>query len=278
MTDPAHTPALLADYADLTDPAARRRIEGDDFFVCEGPQALDRLIASGHHIRSVLLADTKADRVLAELTHTLDPTTPVLRVTRDEMRDICGFDLHRGVIAAANRHPARSLDDLVAHSVTRADERGTPARLVVAEGLNDPENLGAVARSARAFGIDALVVDPTCIDPYTRRTVRVSMGEILHLPHHRASAWPDTIGDLHAAGWETWALTPARNGEPADNIWTLPIPNRLALVIGAEGPGLTAATIAACTRAVQIPIAADVDSLNVAAAAAVAFAATAPRM
>lgn len=266
------TDALLADYANLTDPTARRHIEGDEFFVCEGPQALDRLIASGHTIRSVLLADTKADRVLGELTNPLPAATPVLRVTRDEMRAICGFDLHRGVIAAANRHPARSLNELL--DALPADR----ARLVIAEGLNDPENLGAVARSARAFGIDGLIVDPTCIDPYTRRTVRVSMGEIVHLPHHRAAAWPHTLADLHAAGWATWALTPARHGAPADNIWELPIPDRLALVIGAEGPGLASATIDACTRAVRIPIADDVDSLNVAAAAAVAFAATANRV
>ena len=266
------TDAVLADYANLTDPAARRHIEADEFFVCEGPQALDRLIASGHMIRSVLLADTKADRVLAELTYPLPATTQVLRVTRDEMRAICGFDLHRGVIAAANRHPARSLNELI--DALPVDG----ARLVIAEGLNDPENLGAVARSARAFGIDGLVVDPTCIDPYTRRTVRVSMGEILHLPHHRATDWPHTLDALHAAGWATWALTPAHHGAPADNIWELPIPDRLALVIGAEGPGLAPATIDACTRAVRIPIADDVDSLNVAAAAAVAFAATADRV
>ncbi len=251
---------LLADYAHLTDVAERRRIEGDEFFICEGPQALDRLIASGHDIRSVLLIDTKADRVLADLTNPLPHVTPIIRVTRDEMRTIVGFDLHRGVIAAANRRPAPTPDD----------ERlliDNARRIAVLEGLNDPENLGAIARSAHALGVDLLICDPTCIDHYTRRTVRVSMGEILHLPVIRTTG-PDHLAQL-LNDWETWALTPDPN---ADDIWTLPVPERLVLMLGAEGPGLADTTIRSATRAVRIPIADGVDSLNVGNAAAVAFA------
>ena len=180
------------------------------------------------------------------------------------MREIVGFDLHRGAIAAGDRRPHPTLAELAASG----------SRLAVLEGLNDPENLGAIARSARAFGIDGLVLDPTCIDPYTRRTVRVSMGEILFLPSCRISTadWPTALPGLHDAGFATWALTPAID---ADDLWTLEAPDRLALLLGAEGPGLTHGTIGRATRRVRLPIDPDVDSLNVGAAAAVAFAVTA---
>jgi tRNA G18 (ribose-2'-O)-methylase SpoU len=183
------------------------------------------------------------------------------------LHDIVGFDLHRGAIAAADRLPHPSLDELA----------GRSRRLALLEGLNDPENLGAIARSARALDIDGLVLDPTCIDPYTRRTVRVSMGEILHLPSCRVgpAEWPHTALDtLHEHGYETWAMTPA---EEAADIWEIPVPARLAIVLGAEGPGLDRRTMAATTRRVRLPIRHDVDSLNVGAAAAVAFAVAARR-
>jgi tRNA G18 (ribose-2'-O)-methylase SpoU len=249
----------LADYRELRDPSARRRIEGDELFIAEGPIAIERLVDSGHRIRSVLVSRQKFDR-LRDLLDPLD--APVYCVERDLLHDIVGFDLHRGAIAAADRGPRPSLDDIIAST----------GRIVVLEGLNDPENLGAIARSARALGFGALVLDHTCIDPYTRRTVRVSMGEILFLPAHRADPddWPGvTFGRLQAAGFETWAMTP---GADASDIWDVPVPARLAVVLGAEGPGLHRATIAAANRLVRLPIDPEVDSLNVAAAAAATFA------
>lgn len=254
--DDPHDPRL-ADYRELRDPAARRRIEADELFVAEGPVAIARLLASGHRVRSVLLSDDKYAR-MAELVGGV--TTYV--VDRALLRDIVGFDLHRGAIAAADRRPHPALADVLA----------TARTVAVLEGLNDPENLGAIARSARALGVDALVLDPTCIDPYTRRTVRVSMGEILFLPCARAptDGWPQaTLGALHAAGFTSWALTPAAD---AVDIWELDRPAKLALLLGAEGPGLSAPTIAAASARVRLPIHPDVDSLNVGAAAAVAFA------
>ncbi len=249
----------LADYRELKDPAARRRIEGDGLFIAEGPVAIERLLESAHRVRSVLVSHQKYER-LAPMLDAID--APVYAVDRALLHDIVGFDLHRGAIAAADRLPQPTVAELAARA----------HRVAVVEGLNDPENLGAVARSARALGIDALVLDPTCIDPYTRRTVRVSMGEVLHLPFARADDWPGALAALSVAGFETWALTPAAD---ADDIWTLAVPDRLALVLGAEGPGLSPRTIARCERRVRLPIRADVDSLNVAAAAAVAFAITA---
>lgn len=252
------TDPRLVDYRELRDISARRVIEGDEFFIAEGPVAIERLIASGHRIRSVVVSERKHER----LRHLLDPLdAPTYVVDREVLHDIVGFDLHRGAIAAADRRPPPTLADLAARST----------RLAVLEGLNDPENLGAIARSARAFGIEGLVLDPTCIDPYTRRTVRVSMGEILFLPCCRLSAtdWPSALPALHDASFETWALTPAADSV---DIWGLEPPERLALVLGAEGPGLTSHTMTAAAHRVRLPIDHAVDSLNVGAAAAVAFA------
>jgi tRNA G18 (ribose-2'-O)-methylase SpoU len=249
----------LGDYRELKDAAARRRIEGDQLFIAEGPVAIERMIASGHAVRSVLLDDRKYAR-LAELVDPLG--VPVYVVDNRLLHDIAGFDLHRGAIAAGTRQPVSSLDALARSS----------RRLALLEGLNDPENLGAIARSARAFGIEALVLDPTCIDPYTRRTVRVSMGEVLFLRWCRIDAddWPRrAVVTLHDLGFETWAMAPAHDGE---DIWTLTPPHRLAVALGAEGPGLSRALLRAATRRVRLPIHPDVDSLNVAAAAAVTFA------
>lgn len=246
----------LADYRELKDAAARRRIEGDELFVAEGPVAIERLLVSEHRLRSVLVSRQKYER-MATLLEPLD--APVYLVDRDLLTELVGFDAHRGAIAAADRRPLADLHDLIDRC----------HRIAVLEGLNDPENLGAIARSAHALGVDGLVLDPTCIDPYTRRTVRVSMGEILFLPVSRPEPWRETLERLHHAGFETWAMTPA---DQATDIWTLRVPDRLAIVLGAEGPGLADATITEATRAVRLPIHGDVDSLNVAAAAAVAFA------
>lgn len=256
MSDPGDP--RLVDYRELRDPAARRRIEGDEFFVAEGPVAIERLAASDHRIRSVLVTRQKYDR-MADLLGRID--APVYVTERDVLREIVGFDLHRGAIAAADRRAPPQLESVAA----------TAARVAVLEGLNDPENLGAIARSARALGVDALLLDPTCIDPYTRRTVRVSMGEILHLPAVRTTSetWPTALDVLARAGFETWALTPA---DDADDIWSIDVPDRLAVALGAEGPGLATSTQASSHRRVRIPIRGDVDSLNVAAAAAVTFA------
>lgn len=251
------------DYRALNDQAARRLIEGDELFIAEGPTAVLRLLTSGHRVRSVLVEARKLTRILAELEPAGGIGAPIFTTSREVLRQIVGFDLHRGIVAAAERQPLAALDELL--------EPPGRLRLAVLEGLNDPENVGAVARSARAFGLDALVLDPTCTDPYARRTVRVSMGEVLHLRIARCSDWPGPIDELRDAGVSTWALTP---GIDAHDLWELAVPERLAVVLGAEGPGLQPATIASCDRAVRIPIRTGVDSLNVGAAAAVTFAVT----
>ena len=256
VTDPADE--RLADFIDLADPGARRKRERDEIFIAEGFIAVRRLAESRHTVRSVLVERSKLDRI-ADIVVGL--TAPIYVADRDVVEATVGFRMHRGIVAAADRRPLSTVSDVLAGS----------ARLAVLEGLNDPENLGLIARSARAFGVDALVLDPTCIDPYYRRSVRVSMGEILLLDVARTDDWPGDLDTIRSAGFATWAMTPAAD---ADDLWGVDVPDRLAMVFGAEGPGLTTTAMRRADRRVRIPISADVDSINVGHAAAVAFAAT----
>ncbi len=255
----------LADYCLLDDQAARRTREGDDFFIAEGYVSIDRVVDSGHRLRSVLVTPSRVERIGSRVPGLLDGDTPLYVMTRDLMAGAVGFDLHRGVVASADRRPVPSVAEIAASSARR---------IAVLVGLNDAENVGVISRAARALGIDALVLDPTCTDAYSRRTVRVSMGEVLHLPVARSDQWPGDLDVLHGAGFESWAMTPAPD---AVDLWSIPsdtLPDRLAIVVGAEGPGLDDATMSATTRRVRIPIRTDVDSLNVGHAAAITFAAT----
>jgi tRNA G18 (ribose-2'-O)-methylase SpoU len=252
----------LDDYRSLNDQAYRRRYEGDSCFIAEGYVAIDRLIESGHTVRSVLLAPSRTERFAVNASALTAAGVPVYVADRGVIAAVVGFDLHRGVIACADRRPSPSVDQLLADTT----------RIGVLEGLNDAENLGAISRAAKAFGIDGLIIDATCTDPYSRRTVRVSMGEVLTLPIARVSSddWAG-IGDrLRESGFESWAMTPAAD---AEDLWAVSPPERLAVMLGAEGPGLSRHALATTDRRVRIPISPTVDSLNVAQAAAVTFAA-----
>ncbi len=251
----------LAEYRHLNDQAKRREMEGDEFFLSEGWMSIERIIDSGHRIRSALLSPSRANRFRPFLDRAALAGVSVFVADSDVMHELVGFHLPRAVLVSADRHPLIAVGHLAR----------TARRLTVLEALNDSVNIGAIARAARAFEIDAMVLSPTCVDPYYRRTVRVSMGEILHLPVARATAseWPEALDTLHDAGFETWAMTPA---DDADDIWSVDVPDRVAIVLGAEGPGLTDAAIERATRRVRIPISGSVDSLNVGHAAAIAFA------
>ncbi len=247
----------LADYVGLRDPQHRRRLEGDEFFIAEGINVIERLIASAYELRSVLVTTQRYARMEPMLS-----TLPcaIYIANRDVLAQVAGFDLHRGAVASAERGAQPVLDDVLRASQT----------IAVLEGLNDPENLGAIARSARALGVDALLLDPTCADPFYRRTVRVSMGEILFLPVVRSSDWSTDLLRVEQAGFRMLALTPSPLANSVHDIRRTP-GERLAVMLGAEGPGLSAKTLARSER-VRIPLRADADSLNVGHAAAVAFA------
>jgi tRNA G18 (ribose-2'-O)-methylase SpoU len=251
----------VAEYRHMNDQPTRRAMEADEYFLSEGWVSIERLIETGHRFRSVLLSPSRVNRFRSFMDQPALKDVAVYVAEADVMHRIAGFEMPRAVVMSIDRKPLVSVAELAAAS----------QRLVVLEALNDNENVGAIARAARAFGIDGIILSPTCTDPYYRRTVRVSMGEILHLPLARAVApeWPAALDILHAAGFETWAMTPVTS---ATNLWAAPVPDKLAIMLGAEGPGLTEAAISAATRKVRIPTRAGVDSLNVGHAAAITFA------
>jgi len=254
VIDSADDPRV-ADYVGL-----KGRSEHTDFVIVESPPVVARLVGSRFKPRSFLLTPSQISRMEPTVQHF---RVPVYVAERSVMEQITGYDVHRGVLASARRAPQRTLSDLL-----------VPARrIVVLEGSNDHENIGAVARSARALGVDALLLDPTCADPFARRSIRVSMGELLHLPVLRSTTWPDPLDWLTRYGFETWGLTPAPD---ANSLYDMGMPERVALVAGAEGSGLTPATLSRVQYDVRIPMHHGVDSLNLGHALAIAMAAVAP--
>jgi len=253
----------LADYIGLTDPDLRRRTEADgQFFIVEGLLAIERLLSLGTWpVRSVLVTEKAQARLALDL---LPDEASVLIALPTVLRATVGFNLHRGAVASVDRRLpwTDDADELL------ADTR----RVAVLEGINDHENLGSLFRNAAAFGIDAVVLDPTCADPLYRRSVRVSMGHVLAVPFVRVRR---PVEAAAAAGLTTVALTPALAAEDITALADDP-PKRVAWVLGAEGPGLSAGALQAADRLVRIPVAGGVDSVNVATAAAIAFHALAP--
>ena len=178
------------------------------------------------------------------------------------MVGVTGFDVHRGLLGIAGRLPAVTPRDLLAQIASPL--------LTVIEGVNDQENLGAIFRNAAAFGVGAVLLDPTCSDPLYRRSVRVSLGHVLRVPFSRLEPWPASLQLVNEAGFELLGLTPAPGAERIEVVSCQLHGSRVALVVGAEGRGLSSGVLAGCRR-VRVPMAPGVDSLNVAAATAVAL-------
>ena len=250
----------VSDYVGLTDPDLRRRREqagtGDGaFFIAEGIVVIRQLLRSAYRVRSLLLTPPRLAVLEPDLAG-ID--APVYVGAQAVVNAVSGFHLHRGAIASAHRDP---LPDALALART-AD------LLVLAEGVNDHENLGALFRNAAAFGADGVLLDPTSADPLYRRSVRVSVGQVLRVPFARMSPWPEAIAGLRAQGFEVMALTPGPEAEDLRGVAPRP---RQAVLVGAEGPGLSAPARDGSDRRVRIGMAGGVDSLNVATAAAVAL-------
>lgn len=258
VTDPGHP--LLAEFVALGDPATRRRVERQGgYFVVEGVLAIERLLALPQwSVRSLALLPRVADRLAPALAPC---PAPVAVADEAVLRAVVGFDLHRGALASVTRAAPRPLTELVP----------TSGLLLVAEGVNDHENLGALYRNVAAFGGRAVLLDPTSADPFYRRSVRVSLGNVLAVPTGSLAALPQGLDDLHALGVTTVALTPSADVDLRDLDPRGLRPGPVAVVVGAEGPGLTAGALACAQHRVAIPMASGVDSLNVATAAAVAL-------
>jgi tRNA G18 (ribose-2'-O)-methylase SpoU len=251
----------VREYAHLRAATLRLRAGGPDgarggVFIAEGELVIERALRLGYRMRSLLLLEQRVGRFAR-----LAPAgVPVYAATGALMRAITGFDVHRGVLASFDRKPLPAVGDLV---------RGA-RRVVVLEDVNNHTNVGAIIRSASALGIDALLLDPASCDPLYRRSLRISIGEALSLPHARLEALPGGLAPLRAAGFSLVALTP--DDDAADIATVAHGPHeRLALLLGTEGAGLSAGVLAEADVRARIPLAAGVDSLNVAAAAAIAF-------
>lgn len=258
--------ARLTDYVGLTDVALRRRSEPErGLYMAESDKVIRRALEAGHRPRSLLLADRWLEP-LADLVARVSATgAPVYVGSPPVLEAITGFNVHRGAIAAMHRPPLPAVAELL---------RGA-RRVAVLEDIVDHTNVGAIFRGAAGLGVDAVLVSPRCADPLYRRSVRVSMGTVFQVPWTRLEPWPDGLDQLRAAGFTVAAMALSDDAVSLDDVTRDP-PSRLALMLGAEGDGITVAALGAADVVVRIPMTGGVDSLNVAAAAAVAFWATRP--
>lgn len=270
ITDP--TDERLADYVSLTDVALRSRHEpSKGLYIAESSTVLRRALDAGHRPRSVLLSPRWLPDLVTMLASLPDEGTsvPVYVAEPDVLEAITGFHVHRGALASMHRPSLASVHDLLS-----AARGGTGARRVaILEDIVDHTNVGAIFRSAAGLGIDAVLVTPRCADPLYRRSVRVSMGTVFQVPWTRLETWPGGLADLRAAGFTVAALALADDAVSLDDLVAAP-PERLVLMLGTEGDGLSRGAVEAADLVVRIPMAGGVDSLNVAAASAVAFWAT----
>ena len=255
LAEPVADPAdqRLADFRDLMDAdhPDRRSV-----LIAEGANVVQRLARSPYRIRAVAGVASKLaalEPVLAGLD------CPIYLLDKWALSDLVGFRVTRGVLASADRPLPADPEMLIASG----------RRFVVLEAINDFENLGSIFRNCAAFGVDGVLLDPRCADPLCRRSVRVSMGNVFGVRFANLPDWPDSLALLGAAGVPLLALTPRLAGQPLRDYQPA---DRWALMLGAEGPGLTEPALAAADRWLRIPMADGVDSLNVATAGAIALA------
>jgi tRNA G18 (ribose-2'-O)-methylase SpoU len=248
----------LADYRSLTDVSLRTRIEPPHgLFIAEGALVIERALAAGYQLRSALMSPKWLDDSSVSLA---DSAAPVYVGSEAMLEHLTGFHVHRGALASVHRRPLRAFEELLSNA----------RRLVVIEDIVNHTNLGAIFRAAAALGMDGVVLSPESADPLYRRSVRVSMGAVFAVPYARAPDWPSAVDELRSRGFRVLALTPAPDAVALDEVrYDARAP--LAVLLGTEGAGLTDRAAAMADERVRIPMMAGIDSLNVAAAAAVAF-------
>ena len=248
----------LGDYLNLTDVALRRVSEpAGGLYIAESSKVIARALAAGHIPRSALMLE----QWLPDLEQLLAPfDIPVFVGAPDLLESLTGFSLHRGALASMHRPALPEVGELL------RDAR----RVVVLEDIVDHTNVGAIFRSVAGLGADAVLVTPRCADPLYRRSVRVSMGTVLQVPWTRLPDWPLGAEQLHAAGFHIAALALSDTAVELDD-FAAAAPERVALILGTEGDGLSPDALSAADTVVTIPMLHGVDSLNVAAASAVAL-------
>ncbi|GAA4264669.1 RNA methyltransferase [Frondihabitans peucedani] len=248
----------LADYSRLTDVVLRRKSEpAGGLYIAESSKVITRALAAGHVPRSVLLTE----KWLADIEPLVEPFEGDIFVGEaDLLEQLTGYHLHRGALASMHRPELPAVADVL---------RGA-RRVVVLEDIVDHTNVGAIFRAVAGLGADAVLVTPRSADPLYRRSVRVSMGTVLQVPWTRLPEWPEAQGILRSAGFEIAALALSDDAVALDE-YAAHAPERVALLLGTEGDGLSRSALEAADRVVTIPMLHGVDSLNVAAAAAVAL-------
>jgi tRNA G18 (ribose-2'-O)-methylase SpoU len=250
----------VAAYRGVSDPELLR---SHNLFIAEGRIVVTRLIEDGRWtVRSVLVSNA-ALRDLEPTLAAVAADVPIYVCESTGFLGITGHQMHRGCLALVERPAVRTLDELL----------GNSGLAVVLEGVTNPDNVGGVFRNAAAFGADAVLLSPTCCSPLYRKAIRTSMGAALRIPFVHLDAWPSPLMRLRGAGFTMAALV-VMNGEPSETLEAFgsrPRPRKLALMIGAEGPGLTPSAVAAADHRVTIPIEPAVDSLNLAVAAGIAL-------
>ncbi|GAB3882321.1 RNA methyltransferase [Terrabacter terrigena] len=259
ITDPADP--RLADYVALTDVVLRRRAEPErGLYIAESQKVIRRALRAGHRPLSYLMARRWLDDLADLVADAEAEGIPVYFGEHDVIEQLTGFHLHRGALAAMQRPQLPDVESLLAGA----------RRVVVLEDVVDHTNVGAIFRSAAALGVDAVLVTPRCADPLYRRSIRVSMGTVFQVPWTRIDPWPGGLDLLRAAGLTIVAMALTDDSVSLDQLEADP-PDRVALVLGTEGDGLSHHTVGGAEVTVRIPMAGGVDSLNVAAASAVAM-------
>ncbi|CAJ1496683.1 TrmH family RNA methyltransferase [[Mycobacterium] burgundiense] len=252
----------LDDFRDLNSVDRRPDLPtGRGLVIAEGVLVVQRMLASRFEPHALLGTARRLDELRADLDCPANAAIPYYRVTAEVMADVVGFHLNRGVLAAARRPAALTLGEVVEDART----------VVVLEGVNDHENLGSIFRNAAGLGVDAVIFGTGCADPLYRRAVRVSMGHALLVPFARAPRWPADLQALRDGGFRLLAMTPGAGSVPAAQAMAEATGDRVAILVGAEGPGLTETAMRVSDARVRIPMARGTDSLNVATAAAIAF-------
>lgn len=253
-------------YTQLTDVKLRAVKEPQwGIYLAESSKVIRRALVAGHQPLSFFMSEKWADDLLDVLTD--HPQVPAYIGSEEELEAITGFALHRGALAAMARPQPVSLGELLASA----------RRLAILEDIVDHTNVGAIFRSAAALEVDAVLVTPRCADPLYRRSIRVSMGTVFQVPWLRLESWPAALADLKAAGFTLASLALEDDSLSLDQLAERNY-QKLALILGTEGHGLAPSTLAASDHTVMIPMSRGVDSLNVAAASAVAFWETRPKM
>lgn len=252
-------------FARLTEAQLRnRRNPEKGIFIAESPKVIERALNGGYEPVSLLMERKHIEGQARELIERC-PHVPVYTADNELLTKLTGYELTRGILCAMRRKPLPTVEEICTHA----------RRIAVLESIVDPTNVGAIFRSAAALNMDAVLVSPTCCDPLVRRSVRVSMGTVFQVPWtrigNRADQWPlPGMDQLKALGFKTAAMALSDNSVSIDDPKLLQ-EEKLAVILGTEGDGLSTRTIADCDYTVKIPMSHEVDSLNVAAASAVAF-------